>query len=356
MSASLPDPPQLRADYVLEGQFFAWPLAVPGECEPIEPTSALISTVAPTADGRLVWGGTVGAEAHVFAALFKGAAGGVIDLGAVPEALAITAVEPLPAGHPLAVGAASALVLAWLAPGWELWRYQAPAPHDSIQEPGFGRPEPTLLASGEDETVSGLALLGHRPVVWGNSHLRAVNPDGSLKRLADLPCLPACPPVRLGNVYWWLDEFGTLVGLLPDGSLRPTPVTLPLESGRAALCAWGNTLLAAADGVLFDLDPARNEGELIGCTPLPEVQCLAGLPDGRAYGVCGRGIGHVFRVDREPARCVALGAAATAVGAHRYGFAFSSAATTAEGVIFLGEHDRGGHLWAYFPPIAAARN
>ncbi|MDX9982317.1 MAG: hypothetical protein RBU25_20015, partial [Lentisphaeria bacterium] len=141
----------------------------------------------------------------------------------------------------------------------------------------------------------------------------------------------------------------------PDGPLCPTPVTVPLASDRAALCAWGNTLLAAADGVLFDLDPARNEGELIGRAPLPEVQCLAGLPDGRAYGVCGRGIGHVFRVDREPARCVALGAAATAVGAHRYGFSFSRAATTTEGVIFLGEHDRSGHLWAYYPPLATAR-
>jgi hypothetical protein len=355
MNASLPERPQLRADYVLEGQFFAWPLAVPGECEPIDPDSAQICTVAPATDGRMVWGGTDGAEAHVFAALFKGAAGGVIDLGTVPEAFAIAAIEPLPAGHPLAVGTASALVLAWMAPGWELWRYQAPAPHDSVQEPGFGRPDPVLLASGPDHMVAGLALLGERPVIWGDYRIRAVNADGSLETLADLPGQPVCPPVRLDGVLWWLDELGALAGLMPDGSLQSTPVTLPLESEQAALCVWGKTLLAAADGVLFDLDPASNRGEKVDCTPLPEVQCLAGLPDGRAYGVCGHGIGHVFRVDRDSARCVALGAAATAVAAHRYGFEFSRAATTAEGVIFLGEHDRGGHLWAYYPPVSAPR-
>lgn len=355
MSNPLPPAPELRADYVLEGQFFAWPLAVAGECDPIEPDSAQVCALAPTADGRVVWGGTDGMSCHVFAAHFKGAAGGVIDLGTVPEACSIAGLVPLPAGHPMAAGAYSALVLAWMAPGWELWRWQAPGPHDSVQEPGFGRPAPVLLAEGSDHTVAGLALLGDRVAVWGDYRVRAVNPDGSLTDLADLPAQPVCPPVWLDDAYWWLDEKGALMGLDVDSNLLSVGLTVPLRSDRAVLCAWGETFLAAADGVLYDLAPRPNRCEPLARAPLPEVQCLAGLPDGRAYGVCGHGIGHVFRVDRSPARCVALGAAATAVGHHRYGFEFGPAAATAEGVIFLGEHDRGGYLWAYYPPLTANR-
>jgi len=348
------NPPELRADYVLEGQFFAWPLAVSGECEPIEPDSAQVCAIAPAADGRVIWGGTDGASAHVFAAHFKGAAGGVIDLGTVPDAFAIAAVLPIPAGHPLAAGAYSALALAWMGPGWELWRWQAPGPHDSVQEPGFGRPAPTRLAVGNDHEVIGLALFGDRPVVWTDYRVVAIDADGCQDELAKYPALTVCPPVRLGDAYWWLNEEGALVGLGLDGVKRFAKLTVS-PSEHPALCAWGDALLAASGGVLYDLDPARNHCEAIGQTPLPDVQCLDGLPDGRAYGVCGHGIGHVFRVDREPARCVALGAAATAVGHHRYGFEFSQAVATVEGTIFLGEHDRGGYLWAYYPPIAASR-
>jgi len=351
----LPPPPELRADYVLEGQFFAWPLAVSGECEPIDPDSAQVCAVAPAAAGRMVWGATDGETCHVFAARFKGAAGGVMDLGTIPEASSIPAIVPIPAGHPLAAGPYSALVLAWLNPGWQLWRWQAPAPADSVQEPGYGHAAPVLLASGLDREVRALALVGDRPVVWIDRCVTAVQADGCLLELADLSAPPACSPVRLGDAYWWLSEDGALAGLGLDGSPRFSDLAVPLPGKSAALCAWGDTLLAAANGVLYDIDPAAGSAAAFAHTPLPDVQCLAGLPDGRAYGVCGHGIGHVFRVDREPARCVALGAAATAVGHHRYGFEFSAATASAEGVIFLGEHDRGGHLWAYYPPLSVSR-
>ena len=224
-----------------------------------------------------------------------------------------------------------------------------------MQEPGFGRPAPVLLAEGSDHTVAGLALLGDRVAVWGNRRVRLVNHDGSRADLADLPAPLICPAVWLDGAYWWLDKAGSLIGLGLDGNLLSVGLTVPLRSDRVVLCAWGETLLAAAHGVLYDLAPRQNRCESLAQAPLPEVQCLAGLPDGRAYGVCGHGIGHVFRVDRDPARCVALGAAATAVGHHRYGFEFGPAVATAEGVIFLGEHDRGGYLWAYYPPLAANR-
>jgi hypothetical protein len=340
----------LRPDYVQEGQFFAWPLAVSGECEPIPPDSAQVCAVAPTPDGRVVWGATDGEECHVFAALFKGAAGGIVDLGVIPEAFTIRAVVPIPGGHPLAVGPYSALALAWIGPGWELWRCQSPSPHDSVQEPGYGHAPPEQLASGYDHEACGLALLGDRPVVWTDRSVWALESDGSTSELMTLPAMPVCAPVHLDDAYWWLNDEGELVGLALDGSLRFVEIAIPLRSDVAILCAWGDSLLAA-DGVLYDLDPSTNTATPLAQAPLPDVQCLAGLPDGRAYGVCGHGIGHVFRVDREPAQCVALGAAATAVGHHRYGFEFAGAATSAEGAIFLGEHDRGGHLWAYYPSL-----
>ena len=351
----LPLPPGLRADYVLEGQFFAWPLAVAGECEPIDPDSARVCAVAPAADGRMVWGATDGETCHVFAARLKGAAGGVMDLGTVPDAASVPAVLPIPAGHPLAKGPYSALALAWMNPGWELWRWQASGPGDSVQEPGYGHAVPELLARGLHQDVHGLALTGEQPVIWADACVLTGGADGSLRELAGLLAPPACFPVRLGDVYWWLSEDGALAGLGLDGSLCFPDLVVPLPGKSATLCAWGDTLLAAADGMLYDIDPAAGSVEAFAYTPLPAVQCLAGLPDGRAYGVCGHGIGHVFRVDREPAQCVALGAAATAVGHHRYGFEFSGATASAEGVIFLGEHDRGGHLWAYYPPLSANR-
>jgi hypothetical protein len=219
-----------------------------------------------------------------------------------------------------------------------------------VQEPGYGHAPPEQLASGYDHEACGLALLGDRPVVWTDRSVWALESDGSTSELMTLPAMPVCAPVHLDDAYWWLNDEGELVGLALDGSLRFVEIAIPLRSDVAILCAWGDSLLAA-DGVLYDLDPSTNTATPLAQAPLPDVQCLAGLPDGRAYGVCGHGIGHVFRVDREPAQCVALGAAATAVGHHRYGFEFAGAATSAEGAIFLGEHDRGGHLWAYYPSL-----
>ena len=82
---------------------------------------------------------------------------------------------------------------------------------------------------------------------------------------------------------------------------------------------------------------------------LPDVQCMCILPDGRLFGVCGQEIGYFFKFDLTSCEVEDLGAIASSLESRRYGFEFSTMFTGQNGEIYMGEVDRGGHLWLYFP-------
>jgi len=77
---------------------------------------------------------------------------------------------------------------------------------------------------------------------------------------------------------------------------------------------------------------------------VPSV-CLADFDN--LYGA----IEFYDRARQEGVRSI-LGAVVATVGVRRYGFEFSCAIAGLDGEIVLGECDRGGHLWIYYPRCA----
>lgn len=347
----------LRQGFVEEGRFLAFPLSIPDETYPIPPDDCHITALTESPDGRRVYGTTGGRQCHVIAASHKGAAGGVLDVGVVPGAARLPCVVLYETergwGHDLLVGAAGR------PDGSAFYRCTVSFPGDTVQEPSF-----PCSAIERAVELPGVAL---RDAVRG--------PDDRLWCLTDRGLLavartggeptwlvehtgggPAAPSqlVRAGDdALCWIDPDGRLRGI-DTGSLAPIDagVCLPWSGEGAAVCACGRTVVHAdAQGALRAVDLAGGEVRDLGTTPIPHVQCLAALPDGRVYGVCGRGIGHFFQAEASGGPVRDLGAIVSVIVAKRYGFEFSCAVTGRDGEIYLGEDDRGGHLWVYCPPL-----
>lgn len=359
MNRDQPDRPPLCPEYVTEGQFLAWPLAVQGECDPIEPDSARISALAATPDGRLVWGATRGESCHIFAAAFKGAAGGIVDTGTLPHNPDDVALLALPPGHPLAAnGSHTVLAAASSGDHFSIWRQSFNVPRDAIQEPGFAHPQPQCIIPQKPGHCLGMALQ--------NNAVLCLTTKGLRRLTAEPPELVQCTPTRrnapppagrlamLDDCAWWIDTRGTLNGVNKDNSDHPWHPHLCDSPEHTLLTAApaGRLIAAQTDGGVLAIAPEQKLVEHVATAPLPQIQCLAPLPDGRIYGFCGSGIGHFFRIDLHTQTCTALGAVATALGTHRYAFAFGCATVTADGIVLFGEDDRGGHLWTFFPPLA----
>ena len=340
----------------MEGQFYALPLEVPGECDPIDPDSAHICALAAASDGRLVWGATRGCTSHIFAACFKGAAGGIIDTGMLPENTEGVHLLALPAGHALAGSGSHTVIAGVTTPrGFSLWRQSFTVPRDVVQEPNFCHPAPECIVEPSAGRCLGLGLLDRTVCCLTDGGLFALasgSPGGLQAIHTEAPC-PITPLAILNESAWWVDEEGRLTGCLADGTIHSWHPLLTNDTQVTTLIAEpaGKLLAVLPDGCLVALDPETEEITPAGAIPLSHVQCLVPLPDGRVYGLCGSGIGHFFRADLSSNTSAALGAVATAVSNHRYAFTFSCAPVTSDGTILFGEDDRGGHLWMYYPPL-----
>lgn len=341
--------PPVRGDYVEEGQFFAWPLCIAQECDPIPADSALITALAVSGDGRVVWGATGGERCHLFAGCFKGAAGGIVDLCELPAAIEVPALLA-----PCRRDANECLAACTTQDGTALMRVSFPVPRDVIQEPSFSGATPEPIARWDGGDVIGMAWFGDAVMVLTAEGLFRVDVEQGRVEPVTGTCSPkpVQGPIALDASLHWLREDGTLATLTAQGDLAPPiPIHDAGSDSRMAARNGRELTVVRPDGSFLRVDPPAGNIAEIACAPLPSVQCLAPLSDGRIYGVCGDGIGHFFRVDTESATSEALGAVATAVGTHRYGFTFSCCCVSAEGTVYLGENDRGGHLWAYYPPL-----
>jgi hypothetical protein len=170
---------------------------------------------------------------------------------------------------------------------------------------------------------------------------------------------PAAVPAfgRTDAAGVWLCRGSALQRLAPDGEViaGPSPAAEFGEGAWGFTALPGGRLLAArADGTLLELNPAAGTATPRGAAPLAPVRCLAGLPDGRAYGFAGTGVGRWFVLEPGAESPRDLGAVAAVVGWKRYGLEFADAAAGCQGEICLAEADRGGHLWLYLPPLAPA--
>lgn len=355
-------PPRARGRFVTEGQFLALPLVVPGECEPIPDDAASIERIAASSCGRWVHGVTTGRDRHLFTALFKAAAGGVVNLGTLDDDAELAAIAHWTIPDPQRNRDRPAVLLGLNhADRFELLRQSVPSVDDAIQEPGYGsarqrsvarRPDQRLLdARPVDRTSTIACLTANGPLLIEGLTGEPIGRPEPVPTTIDTARFAAVGP-RLA----WLADRKRIACIDPsDGSAHVQSLTTALPD--EPLVAWvgidaQQVLAVLRGGAVWRLNVDTGDAVELARTPLGPVQCAALLPDQRVYAMCGDDVAQFCRIDPGAGHAEPLGAVASAIVSKRYGFNFADAAVTPDGVAFFAEHDRGGCLWAYYPPLA----
>jgi len=341
-----------RLGFVTEGHFVALPLAVPHESLPIPPDASRITALALSADGRRVYGATGGTACHVFISIQKGASGTILDLGTLP-------VDHIPAIAECSYRTRKSteirlVVLGETEAGIMIHTVAFYQPGNTIQEPFYAVPDIRSAGCLDGwHGATGIAVVDRRLVCLSRDGVAVLSRGTTkcLKRVALAGPAPVTAPIATGDgTIAWLAADGTIHRYrYADGLLPPSPATGPAGAPVTCSALHDTTLITAGvDGTICSHDLTSGTRTRVGrVAPLP-VQCLTVRPDGVIYGICGEGIGHLFRL-RPDGTLADLGVIASVIGAIRHGFEFACALATPEGIIYLGEHDRGGHLWMYFP-------
>jgi hypothetical protein len=354
-----PDSPEIKAyrdelahQFVREGTMVAFPTCLPGMTTPITHDESRITALDINSKGH-IYGGTSGRQAHVFGSAFHGLTGIVLDAGAVPGS---TSTGAICCGASRAIafvngslgGRAVAVPYMHLAEDW-------------IQE--WGLEEPVLKELGEcvpgEPVVHAVAVSSGKTVVAVTTrHLFTVDVESGL--ITVVGEAPGRGHLAIGGAGVYGQEDGTRLWRfdVPSGKIHRAAVRLPDGDWSGAL-RWtrdrhsGLLFTADAAGSLFSFDD--NKGfRLLGRTQLAPVGPLAVVPDGRLFGFCGAEMANLFCYDTASGSVTNLGVAASVLETRRYGYQFGDAVTGPDGEIVFGEDDNGGHLWLYFPRIAAS--
>jgi len=352
---------RLSGRFVSEGQFLALPLVVPDECEPIPDDAAYIERIAASPCGRWVHGVTAGPDRRLFTALFKAAARGIVNLGPLDAGA-----EPASIHHwPLPDKGRPAMLIGVNRPaGFQLLRQRAPIVDDAIQEPGYSTSGLRTIAHGPDRRLLDALPLAETTTIacLCASGLMIVDAQtGQVQCRADEVKTERADArfARIADRLAWLKDSAHLASFDPatgQSRVMPLSTTLPDEPVAAWTAIDDGRLLAVMRGggvwrIALDSGDAAERAR----APIAPVQCAAVLPDQRIYAMCGEDVAQCSRIHAGTGEDEPLGAVASALIGKRYGFNFADAAVTREGVAFFAEHDRGGHLWAYYPPLADRR-
>lgn len=342
--------------FVTEGMMAAFPLCFPKQTAPIAPDESYITALTHGPD-HSIYGGTSarlgGREAHLFAALFHGVTGAVVDMGILP---AVT--------ETVAVCFAGGEVVA-LANGFSGGRVflQAPLapPFDLIQEwfitidpledlPVVFDGEAIVHAVGLPDGDR-VAIATERALFILDVPTRTIEMAGACETSGRLAvtasgCVVGC---NGGDALWEFDPAA--------GRLRRKAHPLPLGYWEGAQLVWGRdardgTLYTAdADGMLFSFHEGVGFSPPLGRAPAAPVNALALTCDGRLFGHGGAEMGRLFRWNPGSGEMRDLGVAVSTLERRRYGYVFADALTGRDGQIYFAENDGGGHLWLYFPRI-----
>lgn len=336
-------PPQR---FVQEGLFLALPTGVPGWGTPLPPDECRITSL--THGPRCIYGVTAGPKPHVLAADYRGSVCYARSMGPVTDAKSLAGVAVTQGEH----GSDRLFIAANTASGCVLLRTANHPVDDVIQEPTFGNPPyepalPALAATAYDVATAGSEGVW---VLTDGGVQYADLKTGTWKSVVDAKSAAARRFLyKEAGCAWYADAEGQVWQLMHDTTKRTAlklSGTLQTIGGARKPDA---VPVVDAEGCVRLLDLKNERSLQAGRSPLPRVQVLCTVPDGRIFGLCGDGIGAFFRMDPQAGECVILGAVVATVGVRRYGFEFSCAIAGQDGEIVLGEHDRGGHLWLYYP-------
>ncbi len=363
-------PPPPPPPFVNRGNFVAMPLCFPGVTVPIPADDAYVSRLTSHPTSPAVLGATDGDRSHVFMAAPKPPFGYVIDLGVPYDACrtrglftvkhAFEDVSEETRKHSRDRTGYSLVAALNSADHGMLATLPVPFPPEGIQEWGFRQPSFSLLKQFDHEKILDAcpAADGMLGILLTEHRLLALDMKGAVTEIAAADHLSAQPGLIAGNCApneaYCFNTDAELLRIVPETlELETTGAALPAtELGEAAtLVAPGQLLVSDNEGYVYSMDAQAGQTASWPSPGLAPLQTLAALPDGRVFGVCGRDVGRMFEIAAAAEQSVDLGVPAAVLGNKRYGYAFSPALTGADGEIYFGEYDRGGHLWVYYPAL-----
>ena len=347
--------------FVTEGQFVALPLAVPGVCDPIAEDESHLRRVVLSASGAMVFMVSEGTQSHLLMGRVKGAVCGIAPYGTLGSAGAVAAIAS-------GVGRRSTMAGVLLAvrgdDGDEVVWQLGPMISDSIQEASW-----RVTARRNVVTLPGDEAVRDLRQVDDSGDIAALRETGvelidlsekSVTRLAG-PALPAARAgvrlIKCAGQLGWLAGSEQWATLDAEGRIALTPLDHAVPEGEVAMMSRarpGEVAVVMRNGAVWTIDPAAGRARPVAQLELSPIQCAAALSDGRVYAMCGSELAQFCRVELATGEVAMLGAVASAMVAPRYGFNFADASVSEEGVIAFAEHDRGGHLWLYYPPVRTA--
>ena len=324
-----------NSGFVAEGTALALPLCVPGLSAPPPEDECPLDALAVTPDGRVLLAGGGRGRVHLYVGSTASAAMAVGHLATAPGSR-VLGIAPLARGMLVATDAPGLVSVEnpWL-PDHVLQEPFVPAPR--VRQLPWTHPHPPRWLAAVPGADTALALAGDQlvEVSWDGDCLPRNQVGAGPVPTASGRSLQGCDD---RGEWWWdgreLVRAGSAPTQVQHLSRQPVGVELPV-------------LAADSRGELWQLGGDRPTS--LGRLPLPDPGPLVVTPDGRAFGVCGSGIARLWTLDRRG--ITDLGVMAAAVGARRYGYAFSCAGVGADGQVLLGERDDGAHLWVYVPSV-----
>ncbi len=376
----------LHEGYVTEGQMVAMSLGFPGMCLPIPADEAYVTALA-VDERRVIYGGTGGRRAHLFAAMTHGLTGAVVDICVLEEEARVSSVlvaqdgrvfattapgaprpaPPKPGTHPDGEGAIyvhEPVKLPYdLVHEWHFFKSPAEKLCTPLPGEGIACAVPAVDGSG-NEAIIGIGECSgslftctiesghtevHGPVDEKGLFSRVIarGPDGAVYGTGALGRLWRFDPLLDG-----MQDTGVAIPSVAGRAVRNQADSFAADRHRRILYGGGT-----ADGVLFAYDV---DGRSVRCLGKPTcyrgIKGLAVTNDGRLFGISGRqgDIGHLFCYDPDEHELRDLGMIASVIQERVYGYEFACSVTGRDGQVYFGERDRGGHLWMYWPAVRRA--
>ncbi|MBQ7256652.1 MAG: hypothetical protein IJS60_03045 [Abditibacteriota bacterium] len=166
-----------------------------------------------------------------------------------------------------------------------------------------------------------------------------------------------------GNVYLFKELGGILI--YKDNKIEETGIKIPCFPGKGpyakiSAAIWKDNTLIVGDTegllskVILPNEECKNEIIPLGKpTSVGGIDFLVEITDGRIYGVAGSfdGMAHLFLYNPKKHSIKDLGVCCATVEKGWYGYVIGDMVVCPDGHIVLGENDKLGCLFHYYPPI-----
>jgi len=329
--------------FLREGYALALPMCFPGDSVPIDPDESRINDLILSSD-HSIYGVTDGQNGHLFGAMTRGVTGFVFDMGIVP-------------GKGRAVAVVDGVDDVLVCQGSQIFRHEKLIPpFDCLQEWFIDRtPFKNEVFSVESGPILHAVSIGNSALAGVTAReLFIADMSGKKMKMLYTAGLDAENSGRL------LEMESGLAGVNKNGVLwmfsrddrKLEKYDLGLkETERVCLCGYGGRILVGAGNRIIFFDAQNRAHGFVAELPLGPITTLTAIPDGRIYATAGREIEHLFEMKKPGAEIRDLGIFISVLAARRYGYNFRTSLVGSQGELILGEYDRGGHLWLYFPSL-----